>query len=820
MMTRTLGWLLGLNDVSSIDELQLSLGAGWAQEGAGPFWVFFGVAALVALALFFYVKFQPRGSTTSRVCLAISRGLLLAMLFLTLADPILRITTTRTQKPDLFVIVDGTDSMAIEDKLLPKERAALASATGLALPGEANATRIDLVKSLLAKKDQNLLEELTQKNVNLQMFVFDGNNTSQLRKLSPEGVNTLDTAALAEQLTTKGQVTAIGSVLSDARQQASNLAGIVLISDFANNAGPTPIGDAAGRQGSPAAKLNVPLYTVGVGALEAADLLVDVQTQAKIRKAENTVVTVLLKSTGLQGRTVNLKVSAQRLTGDKGEVDEITPVGEKSVTIATPADVVEFAFQPKEAGRFRFVAEAEPVEGEIVEDNNSAFREATIIDDYVRLMYVAYEPTWEWRFVKEVFYRDKTVGMQGFRTFLASSDPRVRESNELFLPTLTPKRSEFFANDVIFLDDMPASALSPRFCEMTREFVSELGGGLVVIAGPRFGPRELLNTPLADMLPVTIDPQLSLKSDREFKPRLTAMAMTGQYPFMRLGDNDLETAKAWDNIRGLECYQPVAEVRSRATVLAEHPTDLCADGKTRQPLIAIHQYGRGEVVYLGFNETWRLRRAYGEKYYRNFWSPLIDRLGLSHALGSQKRFVPKLDRPQYRVEDEVIFTVQAYDENYEPLTAEKLNGQPIVAEMTSPGRGVAGPKTEEIQLSPLRAGVFESKQRVFTPGKYNIRVKDPVTQEFMEYPFEVTGVSAERRNATRDLRLQTELAAETRGKTYDLTTIAALPGDIQTEALVQKLTNNHPLWSTPLWFIAAMVLMLGEWLSRKLMNMT
>ena len=37
---------------------------------------------------------------------------------------------------------------------------------------------------------------------------------------------------------------------------------------------------------------------------------------------------------------------------------------------------------------------------------------------------------------------------------------------------------------------------------MVKEFVGNLGGGLVVIAGPRFGPRELHQTPLADMLPV------------------------------------------------------------------------------------------------------------------------------------------------------------------------------------------------------------------------------------------------------------------------------------------------------------------------------
>lgn len=824
MLTRTLGWLLGLSNVSSIDELQFSLAAPWAQEGAGPFWVFFGVVTLVVLALFFYVKFQPRGSVASRIGLAVSRGLLLALLFVTLADPILRITTTREQKPDVYVIVDGTESMTIQDALPTKDLEALKSATGATVSGEDALTRMDFVQAWLKRPENNVLAELEKKDCRLQLFVFDGQNNSQLRKLSAnkDGGDKIDPEYLAEQLTTTGQVTALGSVLTDSRQQfgSSNLAGVVLVSDFAHNAGMPPLGGQAGRQESPALRLGAPVFTVGVGATESANLRLAVQLEPKIRRAEKTTVLVKLQSTGLQGRRVNVKVTAQRLSGDAGSVDEITPVGEQSVTIETPSDIVEFPFQPQDAGRFRFIAEVEPLEGETATDDNTDNRETTIIDDYVRLMYVAYEPTWEWRFVKEVFHRDKTVGVEGFRTFLASSDPRVRESNELFLPTLTPKRSEFFANDVIFLDDMPQSTLSPRFGDMVEEFVSKLGGGLVVIAGPRFGPRELINTPIAKMLPVVIDPALSLRQDREFKPRLRLEALSGQYPFMQLGENDFETDKAWENIRGLQCYQPVANIKSSGTVLAEHPTDMCHDGKTPQPLIAIGRYGKGEVVYIGFNETWRLRRMYGEKYYRNFWSPLIDRLGLSHALGNQKRFVPKLDRTQYRVEDVVTFSIQAYDENYEPLTDSKLQGNTMVAELTAPARGGGSQAARELPLSMLRVGEYEVRFPVYTPGDYKLRVKDPITQEYMEYPFEVTSLSAEQRDATRNLALQRELAIETSGKSYDLTTVSSLPADIRTDTVALHSTNNHELWSTPLWFIAAMALMLGEWLSRKMMNMT
>ena len=43
----------------------------------------------------------------------------------------------------------------------------------------------------------------------------------------------------------------------------------------------------------------------------------------------------------------------------------------------------------------------------------------------------------------------------------------------MFLEPMAPPRSEFFKYDVIFLGDMPRSALSNRFCELAREFVRD-----------------------------------------------------------------------------------------------------------------------------------------------------------------------------------------------------------------------------------------------------------------------------------------------------------------------------------------------------------
>ncbi len=836
-----LGWLLGFGDerVTSISEVEPSLAAPWAQENS--FWVLLGGVALVAAAIVFYLRFQPKGSYLARLGLAASRGLLLAVLFITLADPVLRLRLVNEQKPYVYVVFDGTDSMAIEDELPEAQRKAIVEATGLKEivskpepeaktdPGKADPaavssgqpTRLDYIKALL-NKNENVLTKLQEgKKVQLEAFLFDGNTTSQLRKLTlnSSGSDKLDSKHLAEQLTTKGQVTALGSVVSEVGQQfgSGRLAGVVMFSDFAQNSGIAPLGS---NENSPVSRLGVPIYAVGVGVTEAVDLSVDLQTDPKMKKAERSSVLVKLRQSGLQGRSVTVTVMARKLGGEgPGEGPAEIKVGEKTVVLQSSVETAELPFTPEESGRFEFTATVDKVEGEIVDQNNRASREVNIIDDYLRLMYVAYEPTWEWRFIKEVFHRDKLVGMQGFRTFLGSSDPRVREANVLFLSTLTPKRSEFFANDVIFLDDMPRANLNDRFCEMVKEYVGNLGGGLVVIAGPRFGPKEIYQTPLADMLPVIIDPNAELRTAPErpeFRLRLTPHA--SRYQFMQLGQSDVENSKAWDNLGRLPWYQPVAALHEQAFALAEHPTDKCADGKTPQPIIAVRQYGKGEVVYIGENEMWRLRRKYGEKYYRQFWSQLIYRLGMSHALGNDKRFVTRLDQQQYRAEDKVTLTVEAYDENYEPLTDEKLASRTLTAELVKPG--TSGSETTPVAVPMLRKGVFEVRIPVFTAGEYSLRVKDPVTGKFDEQRFEVLPLSAERRRGVRDEKLQTEIAQQSGGRSYDLTTVSNLINDIHAEPKRESLTRNHALWTTPLWFTLVVMLMLGEWLSRKMIKLS
>src|SRR5262245_34134226 len=119
-MTKWIGNALGLEDVSGINSAEVSLAASWAQDGA--FWVYLAAALLIAGAIAFYVKLQTQVSLGWRIGLGAVRGLILALLLITLADPVLRITLLHKQSPYLYVLVDGTDSMAIEDELPSEQR--------------------------------------------------------------------------------------------------------------------------------------------------------------------------------------------------------------------------------------------------------------------------------------------------------------------------------------------------------------------------------------------------------------------------------------------------------------------------------------------------------------------------------------------------------------------------------------------------------------------------------------------------------------------------------------------------------------------------
>ncbi len=803
-MTNWFKQLIGVDPNDTVGAVEFGWGSAWADQYTAL--VLFACVAVVGLSLVYYFKMQPTDRPRLRMMACIGRIVCLVALVIVLAQPVLHVDLIEELRPQLLLVFDGSDSMNL----------AAATSTTEPLGDPSPETRLQRVKSTIVDS-QEIFERLSR---DYRLRAYVSGDHGRLRELGTIGAtNTdsspIDTKALASQLSADATVTALGAGLEEVgrRHRGRLLGGVVLLSDFNENSGVPAL--TACRQ------LEAPVYTVGVGPREAADAAVSLHSDLVIKKDEQRKVTVRIRQSGLNGAIGRLELVARRLGSVSGAIEEeltSTPIGgPQTVDFSADLMTVDIPYKPDRVGRYRLEARLESLDGEIITENNVASREVVVRDEAVKLLFIEDQPTWEWRFVKEVFHRDRLVGREGFRTYLHSADFGVRRSSELFLSSLNPSRAEFFANDVIFISDIPAELLTAGFQNMLVEYVRDFGGGLVVIAGPRFTAKSLSQTRVADMLPVILDPIGRLRIG-DFRLQLTPTGAVED--FMVLADPGRPNEKAWDSLGELPWYQPVANLHPQGLSLAVHPLDRCADGETPQPIIATRRFGKGEVVYVGINEMWRLRRFHGEKYYRRFWGQLMYRLGLSHALGSQKRFKVATDREQYRVGDNVTISVEAYDGDFRPLSDTDLPETDLIGRLISTSsEGGEDSKTLAIPSSGNDA-VFETSVPIFTEGAHRLLVSDPITGEEVEVSFNVSPLSVERRSAVRNLTLQRALASQTGGRPYELDELAKLADDVASDPIIETSQLYVPLWNT--WLVIALVFvaLFSEWAIRKLADLS
>lgn len=783
-MTTLWQWLVGARGVHRVDEVQLRFASAWAAEY--PILIALLFVAGAALSLGFYRHFQPVPRAWQRAVLIGLRAAVIAFVVVLFARPVLALTGYERERPVMLVLVDHSGSMQLPDAR-----------------GSEAVSRLARAYAALGAGDRPVLEQMGER---YRVRAYTLERGDRVSEADPAALSADDDPHEAS-----GQVTALGVAIDDLtrRHEASRVAGLVMLSDFAHNSGPDPT--AAAR------RLGAPIYAVGVGPVSVLDTAIDLRTPPLLKVGEDATLAVDIRQSGADGREVTVRLFARLLgsiAGGLGE-PELRPIGPpQRVVLDGPDASVTLPFTPLRTGRYVLEARLTPLDGEALVVNNTASRQAIVRDRSLRVMCVEHEPTWNWRAIREVMRGDPLVGDAGLRTYLRSASLEARRRGEEFLPSLLPPRSQFFSQDAIVLGDVPPDMLTARFHSAVEAWVREFGGGLIVVAGPRFGLAGLSGTTLGRMLPVTVNRDTS-PAGRPLSVRLSPSAADAG--FMSLGADPGETDRAWSRLDRVPWHQPLAGVHPDAVVLAEHPGETTGDGRPL-PVIAVRRYGRGEVIYIGTSETWRLRRHAGDEYYRRLWAGMIYRLGLGRALGEQKRFVVRTDRPQYRGGDTVQLVVEAYDAEFRPLEAPVLD-----ATLLPPaGFGAGGGASPSMELSlPVAADgvIYRTAFPVYAAGTHRVLVRDPVTGDHAEVEFDVSAVSAEQRAATRDASLQHTLAAVTGGRAIEPDELPGLLDTIEPYVFEEPVERRVPLWNAPVALLLGAVLLFGEWLFRKWCNL-
>src|SRR4029453_5528316 len=114
-----------------------------------------------------------------------------------------------------------------------------------------------------------------------------------------------------------------------------------------------------------------------------------------------------------------------------------------------------------------------------------------VVSRPLRVLYVEGYPRWEYRFVKELIRREKSIESS---VMLISASSDFAQEGNVPITRLPRSPEEFAAYDVVILGDVPAGFFSPEQLEMLRDHVAERGAGLLCIAGERAVPSSYART--------------------------------------------------------------------------------------------------------------------------------------------------------------------------------------------------------------------------------------------------------------------------------------------------------------------------------------
>ncbi len=177
---------------------------------------------------------------------------------------------------------------------------------------------------------------------------------------------------------------------------------------------------------------------------------------------------------------------------------------------------------------------------------------------------------------------------------------------------------ELLKYDAVIFSDVPKSDFTPEQLLNTERFVTEFGGGFVMVGGyTSFGSGGYQNTIIDNLIPVAMERETDLK-ENPFRPRVTDDAWT--HPIMQISADEAENRLIWTaKFPQLFGYNRVDRAKPGAVVLLEHPTDRTADGPA--VILAAQNVGRGRTMAFTSDTTYGWGRLF-----ETIWGEKSDRL--------------------------------------------------------------------------------------------------------------------------------------------------------------------------------------------------
>lgn len=723
-------------------------------------------AAAVAASYLLYRRAARTFPSLWKYLFAGLRALSLLVLLAIFLQPVLILHSVVPQKGFVAVAYDLSKSMEIRD-------------------GPEGQSRLDLEKQLLRPDGNPVLDELTRK-FKVRFFRFSG---------------TADRVEGYQDQPRHGNLTDLARTLDQVTGELGNapISGIVLITDGADNHSADLNATAALLRAR-----NIPVYPVGIGSpYFARDTeVLRVTTPRKVLKDSLIEADVAVRSKGYAGRTTHLVVK---------EGDRI--VHSQAITLGSDDEVKTFKvnFSSASAGPKLFTFRVDPFQNEVVPENNDQNALVRVENEQAQVLYVEGEPRLVYKFVWRALDDDKGLRLVTFLRQAAGKFKRQGVESETVLEKGFPvDKSELFRYKALILGSAEASFFTYDQLRMISDFVSQRGGGLIMLGGKNsFGQGGYLNTPLEDALPIALRPgsgnaALPRYQESEFKAELTKYGF--QHPATRLAVNEQENKKRWDEAPALIGLNPVGGPKPGATVLAQAST---RDVSGQFPvLLAFQRFGRGKSMALTTDSTWRWRmqQEFKNNFHDQFYRQLVR--WLVNEVPDQVNL--DTDRHSYSLDESVILRAEVNDEAFLHLNNAQVSARvrapsgastsvPLIWDLSKEGQYAATYKPQEEGIHEVTAEAFRGG-RSLGVGHANFRIADSLE----EY-----------HDSNLNVGLLKKLADDTGGRYYAANATRTLPEDISYSDKGASRLEERELWDMPILFLLLVGAISAEWILRK-----
>lgn len=776
---------------------------GWFSPLLAGFLGLVGIAVVTAL----YVYESGRIAWPARVALAVLRVLIVAVVAFLMVKPVWVYEFHGSRKRPVAVLIDTSQSMNERDPRPQwEDRWRVGIAFGRLSPDRPLPdvpTSADLPASI--PENPSRLEVARSALINLRLL-------DRLRDVGPLDPATFDSSrsgrsatdlSWLKDLAANGTKTAIAGSAWELLDRDANdqPAAIVLVTDGRENAGSPSLGDLAQQ----CARNQVPLYIYGVGSSQFGQVQVrDAAVLDRLFVDDAVAVPVRYRIRGIKTGTVvvSLKLRSGRDPSTDVEVarSEPKPVQEGEDL----REVISFVPTTADADKRDLEVIASVTVNTGTETlTDEVARSVRIEKRKIKVLVVDFFARWDFKFMQRNLLRDRRVDA---RFLLLDADRSAMRSGDPWIPEFPKTQEELNQFDLLILGDIPGEALTPAQREFIRDFVAE-GGGLIHIAGRMHGEAIFLSKELDRVLPVEVTSQKfpidSPMVPTSYRPQLTPLGQRS--PILTLEDEPADNERVWRTLPELYWNYPVNRLRVGADALLVHPRAKTIDGKP-MPLIATHYYGKGYVLFVGIDETWRWRYNEAEAYFGRFWSQAVYAAGVGRTVGTRLTQL-SMDTTEPLLGNAGQFYARLFGKDFKPLTSERITAR------LENLNGKDPPSFVELKLLPGQQGEYVATIPFNKEGHFVLKVDNGDDRAQYEYRVTLPPNHELAKGAMAEEELR-KLAADTGGRFYREEDLFRLPTDI-----TPQFAPFYERWEVLLlnrWMLFLLIgLLTLEWFLRK-----